>query len=112
VVLGCVRGACRAVSDGGVASVVVIRGQAFEDRTFAFEVLPPPTSWFLKRVTGCQKGAKMTGKETATTVSLKAVYEIAVAKQKYDPLSAVVPLDSLVRSICGTARSMGFKLTR
>ncbi len=75
-------------------------------------MLPPPTSWFIKRVTGIPKGSKMPGKETVGSVPLRALYEIALAKQKHDPSLAVVPLDSLVRSLCGSARSMGFKLVK
>ena len=86
--------------------------QAFEDRTFKFDVLPPQSSWFLKRVSGVAKGAAMPGKETAGAVSVRALYEIAVVKQAYDPTQQSMPLPSIVRSLCGSAKSMGLKLTK
>ena len=54
----------------------------------------------------------MPGKETVGTVSLRALYEIAVSKQKHDPSLAVLPTESIVRSLCGSAKSMGLKLVK
>jgi ribosomal protein L11 len=52
-------------------------------RTFSFDVKSPPTSWFLLRCAGVEKGATNPGKETVgKPVSLKQVYEIAKIKQK------------------------------
>lgn len=86
--------------------------QAYEDRSFKFEVRPPPATWFIKRVAGVTKGAAMPGKETVGSVSLRSLYEIAVVKQQFDEAEGLKPLASVVRSLCGTARSMGLKLKR
>lgn len=75
-------------------------------------MLPPPSTWFLKRVSGITKGSAMTGKETVGTVTLRALYEIALVKQAYDPGQAVVPAESIVRGLVATARSIGLKITR
>jgi hypothetical protein len=99
---------CVCVRTVGVAVSV----QAFEDRSFTFDVLPPPTSWYLKRVTGVAKGAKMPGKEVAGSVSLRALYEIALSQQQHNPTLAVLPTQSIVRSLCGSAKSMGLKLVK
>ena len=88
------------------------RTQAFEDRTFAFDILPPPTSWYIKRVSGIAKGAKMPGKESVGTVSLRALYEVALSKQRHDPSLAVLSTQGIVRSLCGSAKSMGIKLVK
>ena len=92
------------------AAVMRVRLTAFEDRTFAFEVLPPGTSWFLKRVTGVTKGSA--GAEKVGTVSVKALYELAKSKQKYDPTMASLPLESITKSVMGSAETMGLEVTR
>lgn len=89
-----------------------VRLTAYDDRTFKYVLMAPPNSWYLKRVTGIQKGATMPGKETVGTVSVKAIYEIAKSKQMHDPFMASLPLESIAKSVAGSARSMGLKLTR
>lgn len=85
---------------------------AFEDRSFKFTILAPPTSWYLKRVTGITKGAASPGKETVATINVKALYEIAKSKQQFDPILANYELESLTKSIAASARSMGIKIKR
>lgn len=52
------------------------------ERSFQFDVKTPPTSWFLLRCAGVEKGAANPGRETVgKPVSLKHVYEIAKLKQ-------------------------------
>ncbi len=93
------------------AATMRVRLTAFEDRTFSFDVLPPGTSWFLKRVTGVSKGAAGAG-QTIGTVSLKAIYEIAKAKKQYDPSLSNLSDESDAKSVLGSARTMGFEVTR
>ena len=51
-------------------------------RTFTFTIKSPPTSWFLLRCAGVDKGSPEPGKVTVgKPVSLKHVYEIAKIKQ-------------------------------
>merc|ERR1711991_1020843 len=85
---------------------VVVR--VFEDRTFEFATSAPPTSFFLKKAAKIEKGAAKPGHEVAGEVSLKQVYEIAKMKHN-DPRQS---LESLCRSIVGSARSMGIKVIR
>ena len=84
---------------------------AYEDKTFTYTLFAPPTSWYLKRVTGLAKGAS-NHKAPVGEVSLKAVYEIALSKEKHDPSCAGVPLESLTRTICASAKSFGLKVVR
>lgn len=88
-----------------------VRLTAFEDRTFKFVIMAPPSSWYLKRVAGVAKGAGAPGKETVGSVSVKAIYEIAKSKQANDPLMASMELEAIAKSIAGSARSMGLKLS-
>ena len=83
---------------------------AFEDRTFDFSIKTPPTSWFIKQAAGIGKGSPEPGKESAGTIDVRAVYEIAKIKQRDDHLE-MIPLKSLAASVVGTAKSMGIQVT-
>jgi large subunit ribosomal protein L11 len=83
------------------------------DRTFTFDVRTPQTSWLLLNAAevapskgGKRRGAKLPGKETVGTVSLKHVYEIAKIKQSEQRLSGL-SLEGLCRAIIYQAKSMG-----
>lgn len=90
-----------------------VRLVARTDRTFDFSVMSPPTTWYLKRVAKVDKGALQPGRQPPVgAVSLKAIYEIALAKQVHDDRLSVLPTQGVVKSICATARSMGFKVVR
>ena len=84
---------------------------AYEDKTFTYTLFAPPTSWYLKRVTGLAKGAS-NHQAPVGEVSLTAVYEIALSKEKHDPSCAGIPLESLTRTICASARAFGLKVVR
>lgn len=51
------------------------------------------------------------GKEVAGKVTLKHIYEIARVKAE-DPAFAGVPLESICRTIIGSARSIGIQVVR
>lgn len=51
------------------------------DRTFTFTTKTPPTSLLLKRAAGISSGSGAPGSETAGTISLKHIYEIAKIKR-------------------------------
>ena len=53
---------------------------AYSDRSFKFEVKPPPTSWFLKKAVGKTKGSDKPGHNVGAKISIKYVYEIAKIK--------------------------------
>jgi large subunit ribosomal protein L11 len=94
------------------SALMRVKLTAFEDRSFKYQLLAPPTSWYLKRVTGLTKGAALPGKETLATLSVKAVYEIALSKQKFDPLLADFETEAIAKSIVASARSMGVKVVK
>lgn len=53
------------------------------------------------------------GKEVAGLVTLKHVYEIARVKARDDAFALQdVPLSSVVRSIIGSARSLGIRVVK
>ena len=69
----------------------------------------PPTAWFLKRLTGIVRGSAKPGQDFNGTVNVKQIYEIAKVKVT-DPHLQHIPLESMCRSIIGTAKSMGIKV--
>jgi len=86
---------------------------AYTDRTCTFTTRSPPVSALLLGVAGVAKGASSPGKSAAPvgTVSLKQVYAIATIKTG-DLHLAHVPLQSMCKSIIGTARSCGLAVVR
>uniref|UniRef100_A0A8D0VDC1 Large ribosomal subunit protein uL11m n=1 Tax=Sus scrofa TaxID=9823 RepID=A0A8D0VDC1_PIG len=83
------------------------------DRTFEIKIGQPTVSYFLKAAAGIEKGARHTGKEVAGLVTLKHVYEIARVKAQDDAFALQdVPLSSVVRSIIGSARSLGVRVVK
>lgn len=57
-----------------------------------------------------EKGSSKPGHDVAGSVSVKHVYEIAVVKSK-DPAFEGIPLESVCKTIAGSARSLGIKIT-
>ncbi|KAJ1617350.1 60S ribosomal protein L19, mitochondrial-like protein [Pavlovales sp. CCMP2436] len=82
---------------------------AYKDRSFTFIIKTPPVSYFLKKAAGITAGSSNPGTEIAGEVSLHAVYEIAKVKQTDQGL-AHISLESLTKSVMGTARSMGLRV--
>jgi large subunit ribosomal protein L11 len=76
----------------------------YEDRTFTFILKSPPSSVLLKRAANLAKASGNAGRETIGSVTRKQVEEIA--KQKMKDLNAV-DMETAVKTITGTARSMG-----
>lgn len=94
--------------DGTPLTVKIV---AYADRTADFALRTPPVSYLLKRAAGVEKGASRPGQESVGTVSLKHVYEIAKIKST-DKHLAHIPLESLCRSIIGTASQCGITVRR
>lgn len=83
---------------------------AYTDRSFVFETRKPPVSFFLRRLAGVEKGSSNPGRTfVGEPVTLSAVYELARIKQQ-DANLRYTSLESLCRSIIGTARSMGIRI--
>ena len=79
----------------------------YEDRSFTYKIKTPPASDLLKKAAGLAKGSGQTGKETIGSVTKAQVLEIA--RTKLVDLNAN-NLESAVRIIEGTARSMGIEV--
>ena len=80
----------------------------FEDRSFTFITKTPPTPFLLKQAAGVEKGASLTPREKAGSVTKAQVQQIA--EQKMPDLNAV-DLEGAMAQVEGTARSMGLDVT-
>src|ERR1700722_1642733 len=89
----------------GLTIPVVIT--VYGDRTFSFITKTPPAAVLLKKAAGIEKGSGTPNKEKKGKVTEKQVREIAT--QKMPDLNAA-SVDAAVRSIKGTARSMGIEV--
>lgn len=84
---------------------------AFKDNTFEFTVKSPSVTWYLKKAAGIERGSRRPGHFVASTLSLKHIYEIAKVKQS-DPYCQYMSLESICKSIMGTANSMGIQVVK
>lgn len=80
----------------------------YADRSFSFITKTPPASVLLKQAAQIAKGSGEPNREKVGEVTRKQVEEIA--KLKFEDLNAN-DLESAVRIIEGTARSMGITVT-
>jgi large subunit ribosomal protein L11 len=76
----------------------------YGDRTFSFITKTPPAAILLKKAAGIDKGSGTPNKEKKGKVTEKQVREIAT--QKMPDLNAA-SIEAAIKSIKGTARSMG-----
>jgi large subunit ribosomal protein L11 len=80
----------------------------YTDRSFTFITKTPPAAVLLLKAAGLQKGSGVPNKTKVGTVTKKQVEEIA--KTKMPDLNAA-SLDAAVKTVEGTARSMGIEVT-
>jgi large subunit ribosomal protein L11 len=90
--------------DGLIIPVVVT---VYNDRSFTFITKTPPASVLLKRAAGIAKGSGAPNKDKVGRVTQQQVEEIA--RQKMPDLNAA-SLEAAVKSVAGTARSMGIEV--
>ena len=81
----------------------------FKDRSFTFITKTPPASVLLIKAAGLAKGSAVPNKTKVGKVTAKQVEEIA--KTKMPDLNAQ-KLESAIRMVEGTARSMGIEVQK
>jgi large subunit ribosomal protein L11 len=96
----------RTAKDQGLIIPVVIT--VFSDRSFTFVTKTPPASILLLRAAGIPKGSGVPNKNKIGKVTKKQVEEIA--KTKMPDLNAA-SLEAAIKTVEGTARSMGIEVT-
>src|SRR5437016_13022354 len=81
---------------------------AYGDRSFTFVTKSPPSSYFLKKAAGIEKGSQTTGKGNTTgRVTMTQIRKIA--EQKMQDLNAK-DIDGACRMLIGSARSIGLEI--
>ena len=80
---------------------------AYADKSFTFEMKQPPVTYFIKKAVNLKSGSKLPGKESAGTITVAQLRDIAEKKMK--DLNAD-NVDAAVSMIAGSARSMGIQV--
>jgi len=96
----------RTQSQAGMVIPVVVT--VFADRSFTFITKTPPAANLLMKEAGIEKGSAQPNRTKVGKVSKAQVKKIAEIKMQ--DLNAA-DLDSAMRMIAGTARSMGLEVT-
>ena len=91
-------------ANGMIIPVVI---SIFQDRSFTFITKTPPVSELLKKAANIIKGSGVPNKSKVGSVTKAQILDIA--KTKLPDLNTV-DLDSAVRQVEGTARSMGLEV--
>ena len=86
----------------GLPTPVVIT--VYSDRSFTFITKTPPASVLLKKAAGLKSGSATPNTKKVATLQRAPLEEIARIKE---PDLTAASLEAAVRSIAGTARSMG-----
>ena len=94
-----------AKEDGLIIPVVIT---VFSDRTFTFVTKTPPASILLLKAAGIQKGSGTPNKQKVGKVTRKQIEEIA--RLKMPDLNAA-SVEAAMRTVEGTAKSMGMEVT-
>ena len=92
----------RTAKDEGLIIPVVVT--VYADRSYTFITKTPPVAVLIKREVGIAKGSGEPNKSKVGTVTAKQVEEIAKLKM---PDLNCDSVESAVRTVAGTARSMG-----
>jgi len=88
----------------GILPVIVT---VYADRSFSFIIKSPPASYLLKKAAGVEKGSGETPRVKTGKVTKDQIREIA--RLKLSDLNAA-DLESAMRIVEGTARSMGIEV--
>ncbi len=81
----------------------------YSDRTYELELKSAPVSFLLKKAAGVASGAKMPGRDVIGTVALSKIVDIAKIKMEEGAIKSS-SLAAAVRSVIGTAKSIGLKV--
>jgi len=92
----------RTAKDDGLIIPAVVT--IYSDRSYTFITKTPPAAVLLKRAANIAKGSAEPNKNKVGTVTAKQVEEIAKTKM---PDLNCDSIESAIRTVAGTARSMG-----
>jgi len=94
-------------TQGQAGLIIPVEITVFADRSFTFITKTPPAAVLLKKAAGMEKGSAAPNRDKVAKVSRRQVREIAELKM---PDLNAASVESAMRMIEGTARSMGFQV--
>ena len=92
-------------TQGQPGMIIPVEITVYADRSFTFVTKTPPAAILLKKAAGKDKGSAQSNRDKVAQVTRKQVREIAELKM---PDLNAASVESAMRMIEGTARSMGF----
>jgi len=90
-----------------MGEIIPVEITIYQDRTFDLKFKEPPVSYLLKKAAGIEKGSSDSLKQKVGKVTRKQLEEIAQRKMKDLNTN---DLESAIKMIKGTARSMGIEV--
>ena len=107
IMLFCKEFNARTQAQAAEALIIPTVITVYSDRSFKFELKTPPAPVLLKKAAGVKSGSGEPNKEKVGSVTASQVEEIAKTKM---PDLNTTSLEAAVRTIEGTARSMGITI--
>ena len=101
---------CKRYNDataGQGGRIVPVLVRVFEDRSFALEIKTPLTSALLREAAGIERGSGTPNGRPLATVTREQLRQIAEAKM---PDLNAASVDGAIKTVEGTARSMGIRV--
>ena len=95
----------KTANDTGMIIPVVIT--VYQDRSYSFITKTPPAAVLLKKIAGIESGSGVPNKTKVAKVTTEQLREIATLKM---PDLNAASVESAMRMIAGTARSMGITI--
>jgi large subunit ribosomal protein L11 len=104
IMLFCKEFNARTAAQKAEALIIPTVITVYSDRSFKFELKTPPAAILLKKAAGIESGSGEPNKIKVATLTRAQVAEIAKLKM---PDLNTTSLESAIRTVSGTARSMG-----
>lgn len=98
----------RTQAQAGEGLMIPVEITVFSDRTFTFVCKTPPAAGLVLKAAGVSKGSGEPNKNKVGSITKDQVAEIA---QRKLPDLNTTDLEAAIRTISGTARSMGITIT-
>ena len=92
-----------------VGMIIPVIITVYADRSFTFVLKTPPASVLIKKASGKDKGSAVPNKEKVGKLTKKQVQDIAALKM---PDLNANDIETAMKMIEGTARSMGIEIVR
>ena len=92
-----------------VGMIIPVIITVYADRSFTFVLKTPPASVLIKKASGKDKGSAVPNKEKVGKLTKKQVQDIAALKM---PDLNANDIETAMKMIKGTARSMGIEIVR